>query len=153
MKILEQVEKVLGSKSKGRGWVILAMPSIVGVNKEVKDIERGMKEELEPILRDERLVRDKYAGPLKVLGEIDEKLRERVQKEYEGTEAIHMDGIGELVFPERTSFKVTDIKKVPKEYLGVDSTLVNKAIRNGLRKIPGIEVITVRGLTVKVEKE
>ena len=37
-------------------------------------------------------------------------------------------------------WKLTDKDQVPREYLTVDRVLINEAVRNGLREIPGIEI-------------
>jgi hypothetical protein len=40
----------------------------------------------------------------------------------------------------RWTFKIVDISKVPSAYMVLDSRLVNDAIRNGAREIPGLEI-------------
>lgn len=43
-------------------------------------------------------------------------------------------------FRKRWAYKVVDAKKVPREYLCVDSDAVNAAIKAGEREIPGLEI-------------
>lgn len=44
-------------------------------------------------------------------------------------------------FRKYITFKIVDIQKVPAEFLSVDSKAVNTAIRNGVREIPGLEIV------------
>mgnify|MGYP000369123883 FL=1 len=44
-------------------------------------------------------------------------------------------------FRKYITFKIVDIQKVPAEFLSVDTKAVNTAIRNGIREIPGLEIV------------
>lgn len=44
-------------------------------------------------------------------------------------------------FRKYITFKIVDIHKVPAEFLSVDTKAVNTAIRNGVREIPGLEIV------------
>lgn len=44
-------------------------------------------------------------------------------------------------FRKYITFKIVDIQKVPAEFLSVDTKAVNTAIRNGVREIPGLEIV------------
>lgn len=44
-------------------------------------------------------------------------------------------------FRKYITFKIVDIQKVPAEFLSVDPKAVNTAIRNGVREIPGLEIV------------
>lgn len=44
-------------------------------------------------------------------------------------------------FRKYITFKIVDIQKVPAEFLSVDTKVVNTAIRNGVREIPGLEIV------------
>lgn len=44
-------------------------------------------------------------------------------------------------FRKYITFKIVDIQKVPAEFLSVDAKAVNTAIRNGVREIPGLEIV------------
>lgn len=44
-------------------------------------------------------------------------------------------------FRKYITFKIVDIQKVPSEFLSVDTKAVNTAIRNGVREIPGLEIV------------
>lgn len=44
-------------------------------------------------------------------------------------------------FRKYITFKIVDIQKVPAEFLSVDIKAVNTAIRNGVREIPGLEIV------------
>lgn len=44
-------------------------------------------------------------------------------------------------FRKYITFQIVDIQKVPAEFLSVDTKAVNTAIRNGVREIPGLEIV------------
>lgn len=151
VEVIKEAGKVLASKKKGKGWVEEALPVVVGVAKEIKTLESTKGEEVGPLRELINSISNKYKGALDALGEMDTRLRERVMKEYGETESIKQDGVGELVFPERWSYEVTDIKRVDPQFLMVDGKAVNEEIKKGVRKIRGIEIIKLRSLQVRPE--
>ena len=48
-------------------------------------------------------------------------------------------------------FKVQDETRVPREYLVLSDKLVNEAIRQGVRNIPGLEIFQEESLTIKTK--
>ena len=149
MELLETIKRVLNLKMKGDKWVVEALPALVEVNIEIKEIEAKKKGECEPMQNAIRLVGDKYKSALNVLGEIDNKLRERVMKEHEGSESVIVDGIGELVFAAGTwEIEVTDLKKVDPKYLTVDRRIVTEDAKNGIQNFKGMQVTRGRSLRV-----
>lgn len=44
---------------------------------------------------------------------------------------------------------VTDETRIPREYLAVDQAAINRAVRNGVRDIPGVEIAQVSELAVR----
>lgn len=149
METIKEAGTLLASKVKGKKWVNEALPVMVGVAREIKELEARKKEECEPAKAIINEIGEKYKGALNVLGKMDSDLRERIMKEYEGTDSIKQEGVGELVFPELWGFEVVDIKKVPAEFLTVDSTLVRNEIKKGIRNIKGIEISRHRTLQVR----
>jgi len=153
MQILDEVKKVLASKMKGDKWVESAVPALVEVAIEIKDLEAKKSDECKEYRTAIKNVDEKYKSALSTLGAIDENLRDRVMKEHEGTESVRVDGIGELVFAEIWGFEVEDIKKVPAEYLGVDGKLVRESIKKGIRNIRGLNILPVRSLRVMTKRD
>jgi len=149
---------LLASKVKGKKWAEMALPVLVGISRRVKEMEaeRGNEEDEADPAGIIRLSLAEIAGRYsKSIGEVkakDEIIRERVMNEYQDTETITGDE-GELVFPCRWGYKVVDIKKVPPELLTVDGKAVNAEIKNGVRKMRGIEIDTIRGMQVRARKE
>jgi len=47
--------------------------------------------------------------------------------------------------------EVTDESKVPREYLVVDQTLINKAVKDGVRNIPGVRIFEEKNLAVRTK--
>ena len=152
METLKDAGKLLGSKMKGKKWADEALPVMVQVAKEIKDLEAKKKDECEPAKAIIEEIDGKYKGALNVLREIDARLRERVMNEYEETESIKQEGIGELVFAQLWSSVVNDIKKVPMEFHTIDSKAVNAEIKKGVRNIRGIEIEKRRSLQVRQDK-
>jgi len=153
MQILDEVKKVLASKMKGDKWVESAVPALVEVAIEIKDLEAKKSDECKEYRTAIKNVDEKYKSALSTLGAIDENLRDRVMKEHEGTESVRVDGIGELVFAEIWGYEVEDIKKVPAEYLGVDGKLVRESIKKGIRNIRGLNILPVRSLRVMTKRD
>lgn len=52
-------------------------------------------------------------------------------------------------FRKYITFKIVDIQKVPAEFLSVDTKAVNTSIRNGVREIPGLEIVEKLTIVVK----
>ena len=152
MEEMKEVTVLLASKAKGVNFAKAALPVLVGISREVKEIEAGKENEAGPFKVILAGIAEKYKGALDVLGEADAKVRERVMNEYQDTETITGDE-GELVFPCRWGYKVVDIKKVPPELLTVDGKAVNAEIKNGVRKIKGLSVETIRSLQVRAKKD
>ena len=46
------------------------------------------------------------------------------------------------------TFEVQDLGKVPRDYLDIDTSTVRQAIRNGVRKIPGIKIYQDERLSI-----
>jgi len=152
MEDVKETEKLLSSKAKGEKWVVMALPVIVGVMKEIDGIDGKRKAEGEALRAALDEINERYRGPLEVLGAISEKIRERIKEEHQGTESVKEDGVGELIFPMKTTWEVTDIKAVPSEFKEVSTKLVNIAIKQGMAKIKGIVIGKKRGLEVRKEK-
>jgi len=149
MDVIKMAGELLKSKVKGRKWVDAAMPTVMGVVKEVKKVEEMKQEETKPLRELIGDIGKKYEGALMVLDKINEELRERIMKEYEETTTIKQDGVGELVFVQLWSFEVVDVRKVESEFLTVNSSLVNNEIKKGIRNIKGLNIIKKRILQVR----
>ena len=153
MNPMTEADKIIKSKVKGQKWVEMALPMICEVAREKKDIEGKLAEEVAPLKARIKEIGTRYAGSLEVLDTIDEVLRKRAKVEYMGPESVSVPGEGEITYPERWSFSVSDVKKVPQILLTVDSVAVNKEIKAGVRKISGLVIETVRSMTVRAEKK
>jgi len=111
-----------------------------------------------PFLEADRVVRDKVMDFREVQEERAQKELERRQKiqaahEKKGHEtheitAPKVEVAKTTVTTKRWTFELIDINKVPREYLALDNVAVNKAIRNGVREIAGLDVFQVEGLRV-----
>ena len=111
-----------------------------------------------PFVEADRIVRDKVMGFRQAQEEKAYKELERRQKiqaahEAKGHETHEItqpkvEVAKTTVTTKRWTFEVVDVYKVPIEYLEVDSVAVNNAIRNGVRKIDGLDIFQVEGLRV-----
>lgn len=132
-----------------------ALPVLVSVSKEIKILEKRRDEESEPFKSQIKDISNKYKPALEPLNEIGSQLRGRVMVEYEGTETVSEEGVGKLVFPESWGFEIEDFSKVEKKYRMevVDNKAIMEEIKNGVRKIKGLEIKQSRSLRVLTEKE
>lgn len=149
MQVLETVKKVLNLKMRGDRWCMEALPALVEIAIEVKEIQGKKAEETAPMREAIKIVDGKYKGVLDVLGEMDSKLRERVMREHEGHEGVSVDGIGELVFAAGSwEIEITDLKKVEAKYLTFDRKAVEMDAKNGIENFKGMRVERGRSLRV-----
>jgi hypothetical protein len=150
MQIIDQVNKALASKKKGEKWVEESLPTIVDLNKEIKSLEKAEKEESEPFKAQISEINNKYGVALKPLGEMDDRLRQRIMTEHEGTEPVIQEGIGQLIFPESWGYEIADFSKVEKRFRKevVDDKAIKAEIKAGVRNIKGLKIEKVRSLRV-----
>lgn len=111
-----------------------------------------------PFVEADRIVRDKVMDFRQVQEEKAQKELERRQKIQE-SHAAKGHETHEITEPKakvaettvttkRWTFGVVDEKKVPREYLTLNSFAVTQAIRNGVREIDGLDIFQVEGLRV-----
>lgn len=151
MQILETVQRILNLKMKGDKWVIEAIPPLVEVNIEMKEIEAKKKEECEPMRAAIKEVDSKYRSALDTLSAMDSKLRERVMKEHEGSESVAVDGVGSLVFAEGLwQIEIMDMKKIDPKYIitDIDRRAIETDAKNGVQNFKGLRVTRNRSLRV-----
>lgn len=128
------------------------------LNASLKAANAMFKTLSKPFIEADRIVRDKVM-------DFRQLQEEKAQKELERREKIqkaHEDKghqTHEIIAPKaevskvttvtkRWTFEVVNVDKVPREYLVLDSVSVNKAIRNGVREIDGLDIFQVEGLRV-----
>lgn len=149
----KKIEMVAKSKKRGEKWVREALPALVEVTREVKWKEEEMKKETEELKEIIKTVEEPYKKEIEMLKEMGEMLRGRVMEEYEETEAIKEEGVGELVFPSVQSIEITDINKVDRKYLMVNLAKIKEDVKKGVSKIKGVEISKKRTLQVRQWKE
>jgi len=128
------------------------------LNASLKTTNAMFKKLAAPFIEADRIVRDKVMDFRQAMEEKAEKELERRQKIQAAHEAkgheIHeitepeVKVSKETVVAKRWTFEVVDVNKVPREYLVLDRTAVNKAIRDGVREIAGLNIFQVEGLRV-----
>ena len=73
----------------------------------------------------------------------------REQKQEAYTQAVEQAAkttaptVAGVSFTERWEWSVTDLSKIPREYLRVDEAKINGAVKSGLRDIPGVHIFPV----------
>jgi len=76
----------------------------------------------------------------------------RATKEAKGIETEPVKAVvpdvGESTTAKRWTYDVVNITKVPREYLALDTSVVWRAIRNGVRNIPGLDIRQEKSLRV-----
>lgn len=132
------------------------------LNESLKNINAFFKQFSEPLDKADKLIRSKVLWyrqeQEKLRIEAQSKLDENARKEQErlaelakkkGVEAPKVYApqvveqetkIGATTFRKVWTFKVTDLTKVPVEFLEVNSVLAREAIAKGVREIPGLEI-------------
>ena len=128
------------------------------LNASLKATNAMFKKLSAPFVEADRIVRDKVmdfrqAQEEKAYKELERRQKIQAAHEAKGHETHEItQPIVEVakttVTSKRWTFEVVDVNKVPREYLVLDNTAVNKAIRNGVREIDGLDIFQVEGLRV-----
>jgi hypothetical protein len=128
------------------------------LNASLKTTNAMFKTLSKPFLEADRIIRDKVMDFRQEQEEKAQKELERRQKiqaahEAKGHEtheitAPKVEVAKTTVTTKRWTFELINLDKVPIEYLTLDSVTVNKAIRNGVREIAGLNIFQVEGLRV-----
>jgi len=149
MRTATEIEKdLLAIKSRGEKWVLDSVPLVIELTDAIKTKEDEKKGRLAPvkvILETIAAEVDEELMPFKV---IDEHIREKIMANHESTEAIKVDKVGSYSFPERWTFNVKNLDKVPTEFLMLDNGKVRDALKNGQVKIKGLLIEKRRDLTI-----
>lgn len=126
------------------------------INESLRRLNARFKELTEPLKNAEKIVKEAI---LSYRAERETKRLEdetKLQKKNGNSNIILQDALPNIIESKsgesRTSvkwvFEVEDEKKVPREYLVVDDTKVNEAIRSGTRKIPGLKIFQKESLSI-----
>lgn len=128
------------------------------LNASLKATNAMFKKLSEPLILADKTIRNKVMDFRQLQEEKAQKELERRQKiqaahEAKGHETHEITqpkaDVGKTaVTTKRWTFEIVDEGKVPREYLVVDSAAINKAIRNGVREIGGLDIFQVEGLRV-----
>lgn len=128
------------------------------LNASLKATNAMFKTLSKPFIEADRIVRDKVMDFREIQEEKAQKELERRQKiqtahEKKGHETHEITApkvkVAETtITAKRWTFEVTDEREIPREYLALDNVAVNRAIRNGVRKIAGLDIFQVEGLRV-----
>ena len=137
---------------KGEDGVREALVVLVKVARELDMLKLRKEQEAEPFKTVLGEIESRFKELMEPWLEMDSQLRETVLREHEGTDPVKIDGVGELVFPLRWTYRITDISKLERKYMKDDPAALNSAIKAGVNKIRGVEVYQKRGVTVRKEK-
>lgn len=128
------------------------------LNASLKATNTMFKKLSAPFVEADRIVRDKVMDFRQLQEEKAQKELERRQKIQDshkakghGTHEITQPKVEvskETVVAKRWTFEIVNVNKVPREYLVLHNIAVNKAIRNGVREIDGLDIFQVEGLRV-----
>ena len=128
------------------------------LNASLKAVNAMFRRLSTPFIEADRIVRNKVMDFRQAQEEKAQKELERRQKIQAAHEAkgheVHeitapkIEVAKTTVTTKRWTFEIVDVNKVPREYLVLDSTTVNKAIQNGAREIDGLHIFQVEGLRV-----
>ena len=147
-----RVEELMRSKKKGEEWVEEALPVIVSVVREIRELEAKMEEEKRPLMDALKSITNDFSPSIKELEKVDRKVRDKILECHLDESEVRMIGVGKLIFPLLWGFDVVDVGKVPSEFLTVDGAKVRNEIKSGVRRIPGLKIDHKRTLQVWPDK-
>lgn len=152
---IDMAKAVVESEESGVMWVGKAIPVLVSIASSIKVLDAQKKSEMEPYKPIITSINDMYDPQIKALKDVDGKLRDRVSKEYDGTDPIKVEGSGTLIIVNKGwTYDVVDAKVIPKKYLKVvvDDELLMKDIEGGVRSVKGINIKQKKVYQIRAEK-
>jgi Mg2+ and Co2+ transporter CorA len=135
-------------------WVIQVAPLAIEAAKTIKQLEDEQKERGEKLKAALKAITDEYSPAIKQIETPYQSLREKIVEAHDDLETVRIEDTGEIQFYETLSF-TADPAKVPKEYLMVNEAKIKQEIKDGVRKIKGVEIFPKKNIRVmtKIPKE
>ena len=127
------------------------------LNTSLKATNALFKEVTDPLIEADGILRDKILAFQSIQREKADKERERREKIQDAHEAagheIHElaevePDVGISTMTKRWTYEVTDVTKIPRNYLVPHPVAIRAAITQGERDIPGLSIFQVGGLRV-----
>ena len=128
------------------------------LNASLREVNAMFKELSAPLKEADTLIRGKILGfhtEQKRIAAKEEAKRNKIRKSHQDrghkvhAPAIIEPEVGKSTTQKRWVFDVISIKDVPVEYLVVDTSVVNAAIKDGIRKIDGLNIFQKESLSVR----
>lgn len=129
---------------------------------EVKKSKNWFKMQEEPFKQMEVVVKDKIGVYMederKKAEEAAKKAAEEATKNNEENKPVPIEvpkmsvqaTSGKVSAKEITSYEIVDESKIPREYLTVDRGAIQKAVRDGVKDIPGVKIIKKTSVAFRV---
>lgn len=141
--LIARTTPLFKSNKRGIEWARMALPVVCDVSREIQKQEAARDKETGATKVLLQQMEKPYTDLIKQLDELKDRIKGEVMSRYEGKDTVSGEE-GELVFQGKTTFEVTDLKKVKKEFLvtTVNTKALNEQIKRGLLKTPGIKINT-----------
>lgn len=142
-----------GELLHGQEWVEDGARLLVSVTEEIKSQESKKETVVRLLIVRLNAAKKPFDIALKILRDIDRKLRERLLKEYSGSEPITIED-GSISFRLQWVAEIQDESAIPSEYRKtiIDTEKIKQDVEAGLRKIEGVRIYQQRTVVVKTEK-
>jgi hypothetical protein len=106
-------------------------------------------------LREYTALKEKIAEPLRilelVLSRIEVELIHKLGAYYRDSEVVMQVDDGSMRTVSRWDYVVTDIGELPPQYLCADKAAIDRAVKMGVRHIPGVTIFETNELTIRVK--
>lgn len=130
-----------------------------------KSIIADVREILEPLKKQESLIKERMKSFWKEekkkrdkkQKELEEKAKKKLKKENKSE--VEVEVVNDIktergqksttTIKEYWTYKIKDVKKIPKKYLKPDKGKIRKAVNKGQRKIPGIKIYKKESVSVR----
>ena len=141
--LVEDVSRLLKKNGNGKKWVAEAVPVLIEVMEQIKDIETRKDEEVEPYKVQIKEIEEKYKPFLLPLNEMNGQIREKIVQCVDEPTTIQGDNGGRVVFVESLETEIFDVDKLdPKYVMKVpDMKAIKEAMKRGVTNIKGVKVV------------
>ncbi len=148
--VVSSVESIMKEKNKKVSkWAVATADILIRIARAVKTVEEWKEAGTRVLKIKYDMEKKPFNTVLEALKGKDKALREALLRNSDFTTSIVTDN-GEVVARLIKSYKIIDVNLLPEKYkkLVADDDEIKRAMKEGIASIPGVEMLSVRGIAV-----